>query len=158
MWYSFPRKMHACQGVLLSVCQASADCEILHCVITYSITSSSSGSWSLIPWHETDCSAKPCTSFSWSAWTNLLINFKRVKRIASYTTCMVGPLVCNTVRMPGTVLLRNSNITLVTFRSPVASSAAARLKLMLFSFLVLSDKLTVRVPLFKHTANGRANA
>ena len=58
----------------------------------------------------------------------------------------------------GTVLLRSSNITLVTFRSPVASSGAARLELMLFSFLVLSDKLTDRVPLFKHTANGRANA
>ena len=58
----------------------------------------------------------------------------------------------------GTVLLRISNVTLVTFLSPVASSAAARLKLMLFGFLVLSDKLTDRVPLFKHTANGRANA
>ena len=105
------------------------------------ITSSPSGSRSLISWHETDCSAEPCTSFSWSAWTNLLINFKRVKRIASHTTCTVGPLVCNTVRnslKTGTMLLRNSNITLVTFRSPVASSAAARLKLMLFGFLVLS--------------------
>ena len=105
------------------------------------ITSSPSGSRSLIPWHETDCSGEPCTSFSWSAWTNLLINFKRVKRIASYTTCTVGPLVCNTVRnssKTGTVLLRNSSITLVTFRSPVASSDAGHLKLMLFSFLVLS--------------------
>ena len=58
----------------------------------------------------------------------------------------------------GTVLLRNSNITLLTFCSPVASSAAARLKLMLFGFPVLSDKLTDRVPLFKHMANARANA
>ena len=66
----------------------------------------------------------------------------------------VGPLVCNTVRnssKTGTVLLRNSNITLVTLRSPVASSAAARLKLMLFSFLVLSDKLAIHIKSFTKT-------
>ena len=76
------------------------------------ITSSPSGICSLIPWHETDCSAELCSSFSWSAWTNLLINFKRVKRIASYTTCTVGSLVCNTVRNSskvGTVFQHSSS-------------------------------------------------
>ena len=45
---------------------------------------------------------------------------KRVKHIASYTTCTVGPLLCNTVgksSKTGTVLLRNSNITCPTVQA-----------------------------------------
>ena len=133
-----PKCTHAKECCLLFV--GLQQCQIFP--VLSPITSSPSGSRSLIPWHETIAVPShvhlsvdlPEQIFSLTSKGSSALHHIPHVRLNHFSAMFT---VRNSSKT-GTVLLRNSNITLLTFRSPVASSAAARLKLMLFGFLLLS--------------------
>ena len=134
--------MHTCQGVLLSVCWASAVPDTSLCYYLQQVHRQETDPWYLgmrqiaVPSYVHLLVDLPEQIFSLTLKGSSSLHHLPHVQLDHLSATQLGTLQ----RWEQCFL---ETPTLVTFRSPVASSAAARLKLMLFGFLVLSFSRTL---------------